>query len=491
MGTCSDPKTCFTNALRKIQKSNYRLECEAVKPQICETVTRAKIAFSGKCTPPGCPITDGFKIDVCPCQQSDQCFDGESCSASKECPCTSVDCPALSPQVSFLKDVKKDECGCSGDTPCLLDFQRPTCDVCNGRKDKPRKLILRWVATAGTKSSVMFASVNNCVMPTKLTSNSDSNEVVLGCGASKLPTDLYFKVDGATGYLHASCSQPLNIGDVIYQVPNKGSLILVGFQSISGRTESACGRPTQTCGPRTASKPSVKCSAGITVPKLTSKNGVPLRINSDGSIQYLWGKSQSRNMLSTDQIEYIGVSCDGEKVKGKVVITLDMPKTEPKPADDQKAWKLVGAETACDTSAGEVYLEGSSKFLTTLAQCKKLCTDSTHCQSITFFTSGWCALFSTPCVRTKKSTKAKAFHLTSYLVKPGERSAGYGAAQEDVGHNVTHKDATDVGTIDTEAEASANLKGFVSDDGSITVGSPFSVVAIAVLCSVFAVAGFN
>merc|ERR1712048_272112 len=222
MGTCSDPKTCFTNALRKIQRNNYRLECEAVKPQICETVTRAKIAFSGKCTPPGCPITDGFKIDVCPCQQSDQCFDGESCSASKECPCTSVDCPALSPQVSFLKDVKKDECGCSGDTPCLLDFQRPTCDVCNGRKDKPRKLILRWVATAGTKSSVMFASVNNCVMPTKLTSNSDSDEVVLDAAScfgygNKLPTDLYFKVDGASGYLHASCSQPLNIGDVIYQ----------------------------------------------------------------------------------------------------------------------------------------------------------------------------------------------------------------------------------------------------------------------------------
>ena len=155
------------------------------------------------------------------------------------------------------------------------------------------------------------------------------------------------------------------------------------------------------------------------------------------------------------------------------------------------AWKLVGSETACDTSAGEVYLEGSSKFLTALDQCKKLCTGTTHCQSITFFTSGWCALFSTPCIRTKPSVKANAFHLTSQLVKPGERSAGHAAAQEDVGKSDTHKGATDVGTIDKEADVSANLKGFVAQDGSTTVGSPFSVVAIAVLCSVFVIAGLN
>ena len=155
------------------------------------------------------------------------------------------------------------------------------------------------------------------------------------------------------------------------------------------------------------------------------------------------------------------------------------------------AWKLVGSETACDTSAGEVYLEGTSKFLTTLDQCKKLCTGTTHCQSITFFTTGWCGLFSTPCIRTKTSVKARAFHLTSHLVKPGGRSAGQGAAQEDVGKSDAHKGATDVGTIDKEAEASANLKGFVAKDGATTVGSPFSVIGIAVLCSVFGVAGFN
>lgn len=155
------------------------------------------------------------------------------------------------------------------------------------------------------------------------------------------------------------------------------------------------------------------------------------------------------------------------------------------------AWLLVGSETVCDTSAGEVYLEGSSTFLATLNQCKNLCKGTTHCQSITFFTTGWCALFSTPCSRTKKSTKANSFHLTSHLVKPGERSAGYGAAQGDVGQNVTHEGATAVGTIDEDAEASANLKGFVAVDGSAKVGSPFSVLAIAVLCSVVAVAGFN
>ena len=154
-------------------------------------------------------------------------------------------------------------------------------------------------------------------------------------------------------------------------------------------------------------------------------------------------------------------------------------------------WKLVGSETACDTNAGEVYLERSSKFLTTPAQCKKLCTDTMHCQSITFFTSGWCALFSTPCIRTKKSTKAKAFHLTSHLVKAVKRSAGYGASQENVGQSDTHKNETGVGIIEKEAEPNAYLKGFVPQDGSTTVQPPFSVVAIAAACSALVVAGFN
>ena len=119
------------------------------------------------------------------------------------------------------------------------------CDVCNGKSDKPQKIRLRWEAIAGVSSSITFSSYSTCVDETALTSDSTSNEVVLdatscfGTG-STLPSNIYFKVDGSATYLHTSCSRALNVGDVIYMDKNKGSLVLVGFQSMSGRTDRAC-----------------------------------------------------------------------------------------------------------------------------------------------------------------------------------------------------------------------------------------------------------
>ena len=287
------------------------------------------------------------------------------------------------------------------------------CDVCNLHKDKPQKLILRWVGIA--KKSITFASNGNCVESTELTSESNSNEVILdaaSCFGSgyNLPTNIYFEVDGSRQCLHASCSQPLNLGDAIYKDENKGFLVLVGFQAMSGRTHNACRAPcknqcscnsaqtcfhqfrkkdyrlvceaaipeldeavtrvhisSDACSPpgcphadgfkidvcpcqekeqcfdgksckpstecpcksvdcpswsRTFAKTSLRCSADITLPKPTSVSGVPLRVNSDGSIQYVW--SPSRGSLLTDGFEYSGISCNGEKVKGKVVVQLDV-----------------------------------------------------------------------------------------------------------------------------------------------------------------------
>merc|ERR1712174_168021 len=90
----------------------------------------------------------------------------------------------------------------------------------------------------------MFSSDSTCVKPTQLTSNSGSNEIVLDAPAcygyeDKLPTNIDFDVDGSSQSLHASCSQPLNLKDVIY-TNSKGSLIVVDFESMSGRTEKDC-----------------------------------------------------------------------------------------------------------------------------------------------------------------------------------------------------------------------------------------------------------
>ena len=328
--TCSDAKRCFTDVLHQMQRKKYRLECEPIKPKICEAVTHVRV-FSDKCTAQGCSHPGGFKIDMCPCKN--QCFDGKSC-VSPTCHCKSMDCPAWSHKQSSPNYVEKDECVCSGATPCLSDFTRPDCDICNLRKDKPQKLTLRWVGLAGKQSSITFASDNTCVKATTLTSNSNSNEVVLDAAScfgsgSKLPTNLHLSVDGSSKYLHASCSQPLNVGDVVYK-HTKGSLILVGFQSVSGRTESACAKPKYTCAPRSfTTAPSLSCGAGITLSKATSQKGVPLRINADGSVQYLWSKTRDGHLWK-DQFQYTGVSCDGEKVTAKVLIYLRTPASTTK-----------------------------------------------------------------------------------------------------------------------------------------------------------------
>ena len=73
-------------------------------------------------------------------------------------------------------------------------------------------------------------------------------------------------------------------------------------------------------------------------------------------------------------------------------------------------WQEVGAETACDTSAGEGYLPSSRRRVASLEECKKLCEATTDCRSITYFKSGRCSHFSTPCSNTKLNSKVVASH---------------------------------------------------------------------------------
>ena len=143
------------------------------------------------------------------------------------------------------------------------------------------------------------------------------------------------------------------------------------------------------------------------------------------------------------------------------IYTRDLIHCFQKRTGNARRWELIGSQTACDASAGEQYQVSSSKFLETVDLCKSLCADTMHCQSITFFKSGWCGLFSTPCLRTKTSGKAVSY-----------RSSGQRASQEEAGQSDTYKEGS-----------SANLKGFVAEDSS-TAGSPISTVAIAVGCSV-------
>ena len=103
-------------------------------------------------------------------------------------------------------------------------------------------------------SSARFESKGTCGMEQILTSGSDSNEVMLEASCfdheTKLPTIIYFKVHGSENCLYASCSQPFNVDDVVCTEPSKGTLILLDFCPIKGRTTHTCPGATFACGPR-------------------------------------------------------------------------------------------------------------------------------------------------------------------------------------------------------------------------------------------------
>merc|ERR1712032_987328 len=71
-------------------------------------------------------------------------------------------------------------------------------------------------------------------------------------------------------------------------------------------------------------------------------------------------------------------------------------------------WVKVSERAGCDTGRNERYLDQSPGKLSSIAVCKKSCEDSSDCQSITFFKSGWCSHFSTSCTNTIPMKKAVA-----------------------------------------------------------------------------------
>merc|ERR1712187_554352 len=81
--------------------------------------------------------------------------------------------------------------------------------------------------------------------------------------------------------------------------------------------------------------------------------------------------------------------------------------------DLKRTWWEIGSSAACDTKAGEVYLKNSPGKVSSLDRCKRSCEDATACQSITYFKSGWCSHFSTPCTSTKRNNKAVAHRLSA------------------------------------------------------------------------------
>ena len=123
--------------------------------------------------------------------------------------------------------------------------------------------------------------------------------------------------------------------------------------------------------------------------------------------------------------------------------------------DVKKIWRSRGPKTACDTDAGEVYMQDSPGTVGSLEQCKMFCEHVTECRSITYYDSGWCSHYSTPCTSTTMSRKAKAFQLITDFGKARDRLValpGVGAS-DDTG--VAREAASNIGVIESGAKDSS------------------------------------
>lgn len=77
-----------------------------------------------------------------------------------------------------------------------------------------------------------------------------------------------------------------------------------------------------------------------------------------------------------------------------------------RPSGGVISFVLVAVKVACDTGAGEVYCKQSPGKVGSLNDCQKSCEQNAECRSITFFRSGWCSHYSTPCTKVRKMDKA-------------------------------------------------------------------------------------
>merc|ERR1711907_886376 len=73
-------------------------------------------------------------------------------------------------------------------------------------------------------------------------------------------------------------------------------------------------------------------------------------------------------------------------------------------AAKKKQWLEVGANLECDGYNGEVYLECSGK-VPSLEACKASCESKKECESISYFKSGFCSHWGSPCKKFKYNKK--------------------------------------------------------------------------------------
>merc|ERR1712032_394970 len=98
-------------------------------------------------------------------------------------------------------------------------------------------------------------------------------------------------------------------------------------------------------------------------------------------------------------------------------------KPAPKTTKATVTFDLIGTNAECDTKNGEVYLKDSPGRVQSIGVCQQACRGNKQCKSITFFKSGWCSLYSTPCTKIKKKKGAIAMRVATPTTKAATTTA--------------------------------------------------------------------
>merc|ERR1711907_268255 len=112
--------------------------------------------------------------------------------------------------------------------------------------------------------------------------------------------------------------------------------------------------------------------------------------------------------------------CKKTKYSNKVVVSLrftSAPVAVPPAPVGAPTWTEVGAKLECNGHAGEVYLQSSRGQVPTLAACKASCEKARVCKSISYFKSGWCSHWGTPCKKTRINKKVVVSLGLTYVKK--------------------------------------------------------------------------
>lgn len=151
----------------------------------------------------------------------------------------------------FRLSTTRNICHLESDTLVIQEScsgQNRSCEICgdhdnSGRaKTKLTSLTFRWTPSGAVDASVL--SLDNITVEGStvvLGSDGTFQTVTVTAVGANFGANTDFTIAGSTTTLHTSCSQPIFVGlGIQFTGPLEGALIVIGFATLDGRTDSDC-----------------------------------------------------------------------------------------------------------------------------------------------------------------------------------------------------------------------------------------------------------